>query len=94
VGIKAEKRKDAIAVGLSLDAGGSKVGTHVYNVKFISPSGKCDFHFRRNVTAPQGRATLEFPMALNDERGVWRIVAEDALSACAAEVTVTLNAND
>ena len=90
VEIKAEKRMDAIAVELSLDAGGSKVGTHVYNVKFVSPSGKCDFHFRRNVTAPQGRAALVFPMALNDERGVWRIVAEDALSGVTAEVAVAI----
>jgi hypothetical protein len=29
-------------------------------------------------------------MALNDERGVWRIVAEDALSGVTAEVAVAI----
>ena len=64
---------------------GAAAGTHVFNVRFVPPSGECRFHFRRNVAAKGGVAHVDFPLALNDEKGTWKVVAEDALTGLRAE---------
>ena len=51
----------------------------------MPPSGECRFHFRRNVVAKGGVAHVDFPLAFNDEKGAWKIVAEDALTGLRAE---------
>ena len=82
----AAKAGSVLSVDVRLDAAGAPVGTHVFNVRFVPPSGECRFHFRRNVAAKGGGvAHVDFPLALNDERGLWKIVAEDALTGLCAE---------
>ena len=82
---KSVKAGEVVSVGVRLAAMGSPVGTHVFNVRFVPPSGECRFHFRRNVVAKGGVAHVDFPLAFNDERGAWKIVAEDALTGLRAE---------
>ena len=81
----AAKAGDVLGVDVKLEASGAAAGTHVFNVRFVPPSGECRFHFRRNVTAKGGAAHVDFPLALNDERGDWKVVAEDALTGLRAE---------
>ncbi|MBQ6915773.1 MAG: hypothetical protein IJQ65_08625, partial [Kiritimatiellae bacterium] len=81
---------DLVGVSLRIEAEGAPVGTHVFNVRFVPPSGECRFHFRRNVTAKGGAAKVSFPLALNDERGEWKIVAEDTLTGLRAEKTLAV----
>jgi hypothetical protein len=57
----------------------------VFNVKFISPSGECRFHMRRNVASQEGKASVEFPMAYNDPVGVWCVVVRDAMTGLTTE---------
>ncbi len=84
------KAGDLVGVSLRLAADGAPVGTHVFNVRFVPPSGECRFHFRRNVTAKGGAAKLDFPLAFNDECGEWKIIAEDALTGLRAERSLTV----
>ena len=84
----AVKAGGVATVGLRIDAEGA--GTHVFNVKFVPPSGECRFHFCRNVVAKGGEAKLDFPIALNDGRGTWKILAEDALTGLCAEREFTV----
>ena len=86
----AAKGGDVVDVSLRLVADGAPVGTHVFNVRFVPPSGECRFHFRRNVTAKGGVARVSFPLAFNDERGSWKIVAEDALTGLRVEKTLVV----
>ena len=86
----AAKAGSVLSVGVRLDAAGAAVGTHVFNVRFVPPSGECRFHFRRNVAAKGGVTKVDFPLALNDEKGVWKVVAEDALTGLRAERTFEL----
>ena len=79
------KAGSVLSVDVRLDASGAPVGTHVFNVRFVPPSGECRFHFRRNVAAKGGVAHVDFPLALNDETGTWKIIAEDALTGLRAE---------
>ena len=81
----AAKAGDVLGVDVKLEASGAAAGTHVFNVRFVPPSGECRFHFRRNVAAKGGAAHIDFPLALNDERGDWKVVAEDALTGLRAE---------
>ena len=81
----AAKAGDVLGVDVKLEASGAAAGTHVFNVRFVPPSGECRFHFRRNVAAKGGAAHVDFPLALNDERGDWKVVAEDALTGLRAE---------
>ena len=75
---------ETVAVAMRLDAEEASVGTHVFHVKFIPPSGTCRFHFQRNVVAKGGIATFSFPLAFNDERGEWKVVVEDAFTGLRA----------
>ena len=86
----AAKAGSVLSADVRLDAAGAPVGTHVYNVRFVPPSGECRFHFRRNVTAKGGVARVDFPLALNDERGAWKVVAEDAFTGLRAERVVVV----
>ena len=84
------KAGSVLSVDVRLDASGAAMGTHVYNVRFVPPSGECRFHFRRNVAARGGAAHLDFPLALNDEKGLWKIVVEDAFTGLRAERVVAV----
>ena len=81
----AAKAGSVLSVGIRLKASGAAIGTHVFNVRFVPPSGECRFHFRRNVAAKGGVAHVDFPLALNDEKGDWKIVAEDSFTGLRAE---------
>ena len=86
----AAKAGSVLSVDVRLEASGAVVGTHVFNVRFVPPSGECRFHMRRNVAAKGGVARVEFPLALNDEKGDWKIVAEDSFTGLRAERTLRL----
>ena len=84
------RRGEDVRVALSLETPSGGAPDTVFNVRFISPSGSCRFHMRRNVDAPGGHAEVVFPMAYNDTPGQWRVVVTDAMTALAAEKSFTL----
>ena len=83
---KGNDLKAAIAV----DAEGSACGTHVFHVDVVPPSGNFRFHFSRNLTAPGGRACLEFKIAENDPSGEWVLRAYDPLTGMHADRRFTV----
>lgn len=79
------ERGGELRLALALDVPRDLAPDTVFNVRFVSPSGACRFHMRRNVDAPGGRAEVVFPTAYNDACGEWRVVVRDALTGLAAE---------
>ena len=58
---------------------------YVLHVDIVPPSGKSPFHFQRNLATKDGTAKLAFPLALNDETGVWKVRVTEPLTGVAAE---------
>ena len=63
---------------------------YVVHVDIVSPSGKCPFHFQRNLDMRSGAAKLKFPLALNDETGEWKIIVTEPLTGVCAQKPVTV----
>jgi len=57
-----------------------KPGCHVFHVEVIQPDGKCRFHMKRNLSAPNGKIPFVFRMAFNDPKGIWKLRVTDVLS--------------
>ena len=60
---------------------------YVLHVDVVPPSGKCPTHFQRNFATKGGKARLDFPLALNDETGVWTLCVSEPLTGVSAEQT-------
>ena len=54
------------------------------------PSGTVRIHFKRNLLTEGGRAHLDFPVALNDEPGQWKVVVSEPLTGVRAEKSFAL----
>ena len=78
------KRGGELRFAVELETPGKAPDT-VFNVRFVSPSGECRFHMRRNVDAVGGKAEVVFPMAYNDPVGDWSVVATDAMTGLSAK---------
>lgn len=63
---------------------------YVLHVEFIPPSGKRPFHFRRNVATANGKASVRFPIALNDETGKWTLRVTEPLTGISSERNFTV----
>jgi hypothetical protein len=63
---------------------------YVVHVDIVSPSGKCPFHFQRNLDMRSGAAKLKFPLALNDETGGWKIIVTEPLTGDSAQRSVVV----
>jgi hypothetical protein len=78
------ERGSVVRISISIQADG-EVGDHVLHVQVIDPNGKQRSEHRRNVTAVGGRIILSLPVALNDSRGSWRVMAKDVASGMVGE---------
>jgi hypothetical protein len=58
----------------------SAAAFHVFRLEVVDPTGRVVPHYSGNVWAPNGRATILLPLALNDKVGRWEIRAKDILS--------------
>ena len=74
-----------LVADLAVKTSGEVVGTHVFHVEVMPPSGECRFHMRRNMIAPGGRAHLVFRIAANDPSGKWTLRVVDPLSGLKSE---------
>ena len=63
---------------------------YVVHVDIVSPSGKCPFHFQRNLDMRSGVAKLKFPLALNDETGEWKITVTEPLTGVSVQRSVVV----
>ena len=86
----AVKRGDGLSLDIALGISPGNAPDTVFNVRFVSPSGECRFHMRRNIDAPRGLGRVVFPMAYNDAVGRWRVIARDALTGMTAEKSFVL----
>lgn len=74
-----------LVADLTVAASGGTVGTHVFHVELVPPSGKSRFHMKRNLLANGGRAKLVFRIASNDPDGRWALRVFDPLTGHKAE---------
>ena len=82
-------RGEAIVQDLRLETKDARPA-YVVHVDIVPPSGKCPFHFQRNLATKDGAAKLTFPLALNDETGLWKIRVTEPLTGVVAERTVAV----
>ena len=61
---------------------------YVIHVELVPPSGKARFHFKRNISTKNGKASFRFPVALNDEAGKWTLRAVESLTGVYSEKTL------
>lgn len=59
-----------------------KYGKEVAGYQFYDRSESC---FKRNVLTKNGKAKLDFAMALNDEPGVWKLRVTEPLTGVTSE---------
>ena len=78
---------NGMTITAAVAGGGRKPGRHVFHVGYATPSGRRPAIYRCNKVAPQGRLTWEFPTALNDEKGAWRVFVTDAASGARGSTT-------
>jgi len=50
------------------------------HVEFRDPAGRIVSHYSQNVLAPDGRITLQIPLALNESPGTWSAQVCDVLT--------------
>jgi hypothetical protein len=61
------------------------------HVEIVPPGEKeARFHFRRNLETAGGKASLEFPLALNDPAGRWKIRVTEPLTGISADGSFVL----
>jgi len=61
---------------------------HVVRVDVFDPSGEPVRHYSGNITLTGGVGTWEYPTALDDRSGRWRIVATDVVSGVRGDASV------
>lgn len=69
-----------LPVKLALRADPAMPGDHVVHVELLGPDGQSVWHYEQNALARAGRAEVRIPLALNDARGQWKVVARDVIS--------------
>jgi hypothetical protein len=65
-------------------------GRHVVRVEALAPNGRIFEGFCRNIMAPKGQFKLELPLALNEQKGQWQLVARDVISGKTATINFKL----
>ena len=91
IGVSNLPAKVAVGTDLSLDfsiqtsQASPNLPNFVVHVDVVPPSGKTRFHFKRNLLTKDGRAHLDFAMALNDEKGMWTLRVTEPLTGVSVE---------
>jgi hypothetical protein len=68
-------------------------GEHVVYFDVTSPTGVRRPLYCAVRSAPQGKATLEIPLALNDPLGQWTVTARDVMTGVEATTHFSLEEN-
>lgn len=71
---------DVVVLKATLNTSAGKVGTHCIRLTVSGPDGASRPYYSQNVLSEDGKAVGEIPLALNDQPGRWRFVAEDVVS--------------
>ena len=71
--------------------GQSSAAFHVFRLDVVDPTGRVVPYYSGNIAAPNGRATVLLPLAVNDKAGRWEIRVKDILSGQARVSTVEVS---
>lgn len=79
-----------VRVGVTVGAGGARPGFHVVRLDVFAPGATSPHRqYSQNLACPGGSGQADFPLALNDPAGPWRLECRDVASGVrAAPVTV------
>ncbi len=89
-GIRCKLKNAAIKQGDNLQIDLEIVATdkpemHVIRLEFFDPSGKEVESYCRNLKADNGKATCIIPLAHNEKKGKWKLLARDISTATVSE---------
>ena len=84
MGIGGASRGSTVSVDFQIKSA-DVTPAYVLHVDIVPPSGKCPVHFQRNLATKGGKAHLDFPLALNDETGEWKVRVSEPLTGVSAE---------
>ena len=84
LGIGGASRGSTVSVDFQIKSA-DVTPAYVLHVDMVPPSGNCPVHFQRNLATKGGKAHLDFPLALNDETGEWKIRVSEPLTGISAE---------
>lgn len=73
-------------VGSSVEVAVSPRADTVVQCRIYRPSGGEAWHYMKKLVVKGGRARMEIPFALSDEKGVWRVVARDVVTGLTRSV--------
>jgi len=85
-----EERQAVVTCMMALSTSSAKPGRHWARVTVLGPDGKERKHYARNVALPEGTGVTYIPMALNDARGTWTVVAREVISGKTGKASFTL----
>jgi hypothetical protein len=81
---------DRVEYSAKVRAGGARPVRHVLRIEVFGPDGKKRPLYSGNVDARAGAGKGRFTLALNDQKGRWRVVATDVFSGVKADRTWTV----
>jgi hypothetical protein len=73
-----------------VSAGGGRPVRHVLKIEVSGPDGRKRPLYSGNIDAKAGIGTGSFTLALNDQKGRWRMAATDVFSGATAEKSWTV----
>ncbi|NCO36848.1 MAG: hypothetical protein AUJ92_00470 [Armatimonadetes bacterium CG2_30_59_28] len=77
-----------ICLSLTVNPKSGKAGRHVLRLRMLGPDGKERDAYRRTVIAENGKATVDWSLALNDPRGSWTVIAQDVATGVSGKATI------
>jgi hypothetical protein len=79
-----------LPLSVSVTAKGANAGTHVVHVEF-GPIGKPGLrHYAQDVVCQGGQGATFIPLAINEQPGIYALIARDVLSGVSDEATVVV----
>jgi hypothetical protein len=79
-----------LTCNVSLQTSAKQPGRHWVALSVYGPDGKLRQHYSRNIATANGKATTNIPLALDDAKGTWKVVAREVISGKKAEATFSL----
>ena len=79
-----------LTCNVSLQTSSKQPGRHWVAVSVYGPDGKLRQHYNRNVPTANGKATTTIPLALDDAKGTWKVIAREVISGKTAQASFAM----
>jgi len=83
-------RGDHVSLQATVETDGEAPGEHVLYFEVTSPTGARRPLYCKTRTAPEGRAELTIPLALNDPAGEWMVMVRDVMTGAEGRISALI----